>query len=251
MNNKSQAKKSGILLLYLAVTLVLCGLSLYLANAIPQGATVSGAPSVDTGPNTTPDSRTDDGGEIITLVLDLEQQNDAWKAYVGNVTGTYVLKSSNNFSIYEWPIGTSVDGEVYISRNDSLNFSSGAITCATLTEMSADNTFFGLSSTATDNVNGTFNATNHSALVVGENNLGENTCYAIALWVNDTVQTPSPSAVFQEVALHDGINMVYTSIINNNRVGFDNTTTYDFQAIIPENRSGTGTQYFFYLELGT
>ena len=251
-NNKIKSKTTPVLLMYSVITIVIFGMSLYLAHAAaPQGASISGSPSVDNGPNQTPDSRTDDGGQIITMNLNLEQQNDAWKAYVGNISGTYVLKNSNNFSIYEWPLGTTIEGEVYFSRNGSVNFTNGAISCATTSEMGADNTFFGFLSSATDSVNGTFNSTNHTSFQVGDNAIGQNTCPAIALWINNTGQTPSPSATFQEVALHDGNNMVYTSIINNNEWGFDNTTKYDYQAILPENRSGSGTEYFFYLEVGT
>lgn len=245
-------KKTKNTLLFLFTVMVLFGgLSFYLANAIPQGAQVSGTPAVDSGPNQTATSRTDPGGRIITLTLNLEQQNFAWKAYVGNVSGMYVLKNSYNYSIYEWPLGSSILGEVYISRNASVNFTTGAISCADDTEMTAEQTFFGMSTSATDNINNTFNSTNHTQFDVGYNNIPQNTCSAIALWINDTQQTPSPSAIFQEVTLHDGINMVYASIINNDKVGFDNRTSFDFQAIVAENRSSaTGTPYYFYIELG-
>jgi len=250
---KTITRTTRLLLVYLAIAVMLCGSSLYLAYATPQGATVSGSPSVDAGPNKTPTNRSDLGGRIITINLDLEQQNFAWKAYVGNVTGKYVLESASNFSIYEWPTGTSIDGEVYISRNSSVNFGSGQITCATIPEMVTENTFFGFDGASPDNINGTFNASAHQAFQAGTgNNFAANDCNATALWVNDTLQTPGSSAVFQEVALHDGSNMVYAAIINNNEFGFDNTTQFDFQAIIPENRTASaGTNYYFYVEIGS
>ena len=251
INNKSQTKTTRILLLYLAIIVLLCGLSFYLTHAIPEGASIT-SNSTDTGPTKTPDSRSDLGGRIITLVLNLEQQNNAWKAYVGNITGTYVLQNSNNYSIYEWPLGATIEGEMYVSRSNSVNFSNGAISCATNAEMVTEQNFFGMSGTDTDNINNTFNSTNHTSFDVGTNSIGQNTCRAIALWINDTSQTPSPSAVFQEVALHDGSNFVYAGLINNDQTGFDNTTTYDFQSIIAENRtSATGTAYYFYVELGS
>ena len=251
IKHKPLAETTRLLIVYLALTILLSGLSLYLAYAVPSGATISGTPSVDTGPTTTPSSRTDAGGRIITLVLDLEQQNNAWKAYVGNVTGTYVLKNSNNYSIYKWPTGTSIVGEVYISRSSSINWSNGAISCATNAEMVAEQNVFGMSGSDTDSINNTFNSTNHTGFDVGTNTITQNTCPAIATWVNDTSQTPSPTAVFQEVALYDGTNFLYAAIINNDEYGFANGTRYDFQAIVAENRtSSTGTTYYFYVELG-
>lgn len=250
MYNQQKTKK---VLLVCLTTLVIFGIvSLYLANAVPEGATISGSPSIDAGPNKTAQSRQDPGGRIITLSLSLDQQDYSWKAYVGNVTGTYVLKNSNNYSIYEWPLGAAITGEVYISRNSSANFSTGAVSCASTAEMLAEQTILGMSSSATDNINGTFNSTNHAGFGVGYNNIALNTCPAIALWVNDTSQSASSTAVFQEIALHDGNNMVYASLINNDQTGFDNTTRFDFQAIVAENRSSsTGTPYYFYIELGS
>jgi len=247
----SKPKNNNFLFLYLFLLILAGTLSLYLANADPQGATISGTPSVDSGPNKTPGSRTDAGGKIITLTLNLQQQDTAWKAYVGNVTGTYVLQNANNDSIYQWPTSASITGEVYISRNSSLNFSSGAITCASNAQMVTEQSVFGMSASDTDNVNNTFNSTNHTSFNVGTNPIAQNACRAIALWVNNTLQAPSASAVFQEVALFDTHTLVYASLINKGNFGFDNTTRYDFQAIIAENRTTpTGTPYYFYLELG-
>jgi len=250
MINKKNSLNS-ILLIGLTVIIIWSSLSLYLVNATPEGASISGA-SVDTGPNKTPNSRTDLGGRITTLILSLEQQNYAWKGYIGNVTGSYVLQNSNNRSIYEWPLGTAITGEVYMSRSNAVNFSSGAISCANNTVMVTEQTVFGMGATDTDNVNNTFNNTNHSLLRVGSNVLAQSTCRSIALWVNDTVQAATNTSIFQEVTLFDRTNLIYASIINNDNTGFDNTTTFDFQIIVPENRSAAaGTAYYFYVELGS
>lgn len=251
MMNYQNKKTKNVLLLCFATIIIFSGLSFYLANALPQGATISGTPTVDAGPNQTAGSRQDLGGRIITLNLNLEQQDTSWKAYVGNVSGMYVLKNSNNYSIYEWPLGATITGEIYTSRNNSVNFTTGAITCANNSEMVSEQGFLGMNNSAVDNINNTFNSTSHAAFSVGYNNILQNNCSSIALWVNDTQQAPSSTAIFQEVTLHDGVSLVYASLINNDQRGFDNTTTFDFQAIVAENRSSsTGTSYYFYLELG-
>lgn len=252
MSKKSISSMSRILIIYFAMTLLLVGLSLYLANAVPMGATTSGA-SVDSGPTSKlPGNRTDDGGEIITLTVTAEQQTDAWKAYVGNITGTYVLQDSDNASIYEWPMSGTMTGEVYLSRNVSVNFTSGSIQCANTSTMNVENTFLGISSSVYHSVNGTFNATNHTAFTAGTgNSLSENSCPSIATWINDTAQADSNASLFQEVALFDGRNLLYAALINDNQQGYDNASSFDFQAIIPENETGSGTTYFFYAEIGS
>ncbi len=128
--------------MYLVITVILSSFSLYLAYAAPQGASISGV-SVDSGPTIVPGSRNDSGGQIISLTLSADQQNDAWKAYVGNVTGTYVLQNSNNYSIYEWPLGSSIEGEVYISRSSGVNWTSGVLVCANLSTMTTEQAVFG------------------------------------------------------------------------------------------------------------
>lgn len=249
----SRNRTTRLLLMYLVITIIVSSFSLYLAYARPEGATTSGE-SVDSGPILAPASRNDSGGQIISLTLDAEQQNNAWKAYVGNVTGTYVLKNANNFSIYEWPTGSTIEGEVYISRASDVNWTNGVIVCGNQTTMATEQTVFGMGASDTDNINNTFNATAHRAFDVGSNNFNANDCPAIALYVNDSSQTQGASAIFQEVVIYDteGTNFVYAALINDSETGFDNTTTYDFQAIIPENRStSTGTYYYFYVELGS
>jgi hypothetical protein len=105
--------------------------------------------------------------------------------------------------------------------------------------------------TASPSINNTFNNTNHTGFNVGFNSISQNTCRAIALWINNTAQTPTNTSIFQEVSLYDGANVVYAALINYRKTGFDNTTTFDFQSIVAENRSSsTGTPYYFYLELG-
>jgi len=244
-------KKSRLLLVCLIAVLLICSLSIYFTYAAPQGATIgTPAPSVDSGPTINPQSRNDTGGQIVTLSLSLEQQNFGWKAYVGNVTGSYVLKNSYNYSIYEWSLGTAIAGEVYMSRNSSVNWSTGAVTCASQAEMIAEQALFGMLNNAPDNINNTFNSTFHNAFDAGTNHLA--VCPTVALWVNDTAQMQNGSnALFQEVVLHDEHTVVYASVITNDKTGFDNRSTFDFQAIVPENRtSSVGTPYYFYVELG-
>jgi hypothetical protein len=247
---KQDSRRLLIAFIALAALLLFSSFSSYQVTAAPQGASITGSPSVDSGPTKVASVRNDSGGRIVTITFALEQQDYAWKAYVGNVSGTFVLQNSNNKSIYEWPSIATATGELYISRNGSLNFSS--VACANQGNMSSEQTFLGMGASDSDNINNTFNVTLHRGFIVGTNPIANNTCPSIATWVNDTVQAPSQTAIFQETILSDGINIIYASLLNDNQRGFDNASLFDFQAIIPENRSSsTGTNYYFYLELGS
>lgn len=249
LNNKSKLGRMMGVILVLGV-LFFSSFSLYLVSAAPQGATILGAGlSVDNGPVKTASSRNDTGGKIITMRIDAQQQDTGWKAYVGNASGSFVLQNVNNKSIYQWPSSTTITGELYIARNTSVNWST--IYCANAGNISAEQTFFGMTGADPDSINNTFNSTLHKAFTVGTIPIPISTCPAIATWVNDTSQTPGPSAVFQEVLLSDNSNVVYASLLTNEQRGFDNSSNYDFQAIIAENKtSAVGTAYYFFLELG-
>jgi hypothetical protein len=126
----------------------------------------------------------------------------------------------------------------------------GSIQCASTAVINAENAVLGYASSDDISINRTFNATLHRSFDVGTTTIPANNCSATSLWVNDTVQGQSSSAIWQEVLLMDGTTLVYASLLNNDRSGFDNRS-YDFQAIIADNRtSATGTPYYFYLELG-
>jgi hypothetical protein len=62
------------------------------------------------------------------------------------------------------------------------------------------------------------------------------------------------TAPFQELLLWDSTNggkMIYTAFVENDKTGYRPGTTYDFQAIVPEDgvTSNPTLRYFFYLEL--
>jgi hypothetical protein len=218
--------------------------------ATPVGITVltnqtSTLPTVST-------SRADDGGTITTLTVDAQQQDDLWKGYVGNVTGKFTLADSANYSIYDWTFSVTT-GEIYISRASSPNWSSAG--CLNPVILSSEQSYFGMIDTDYDTINKTFNETTHKNFRVGPINITNSTCKTSLLYVNasknDSVSENSP---FQEVLLQmNGTTnaLVYAAILETDHIGFNPTKTFDFQAIVPDNRTFGGvTTYYFWAELG-
>jgi hypothetical protein len=231
------------------ITLIL--LSIIVVNksavlAAPQGATIIYNNTEDATIRS-PDSHTAAGGSFTTLVLNVTSQTSKWKAYVGNVTGKLTLDNSNNKSIYEWAL-TTVQGEVYASKNDSINFS--ALTCSNRGNITAEDALLNINSSSDDSINKTFTQQIHRSFVIGgTGTIANSSCFAIATYVNDSSQPANENATFQEILLSDSKNLVYTTIINDNKIGFD-TGTYDFQLIVPDDPGATSTTYFMYAELG-
>ena len=227
--------------------------------AIPSGPTITYAgneTSSASGNPTLENNNSITGGVIATLILNARQADSHWKAYVGNVTGTYVLEDASNYSIYEWNI-TSIAGEVYATRTSSTINWSGT-RCANVTHVNQEMTEMHHNTTNTpgDSINETFddNANDHWGFYSGSTQITQNTCnYSIQTWVNDTAQ--SSTEWFEEVLLYDGsLNLIYVTKIENNIDGYKNdaaNTTYDFQMLIAENGSPatSHTDYYFYVEL--
>ena len=217
--------------------------------ADPSGSIISGNTTVN-GPVVAPAFRNETRGTITTMVLSAMQQDQHWKAYVGNVSGGLTLDNPAQATIYSWSLA-SVSGQVYATRNSSVNWASGNIVCATSALIGTESTFHNMTNSATDRINSTFNWTIHKQFQVGSNTIAQNTCNSTVMYVNDTKQTPTLASPFQEVLIMDSANteLIYMASIDSKVQGFDNST-YDFQMIVAESDlKSTPTPYYFYVEL--
>ena len=214
--------------------------------AIPTGPQITNI-SIENGTSRPATMLNTSGGTITTILLNATTQNPHWKAYVGNVTGKLVLEDAGNYSIYEWTI-TSVAGEVYVTRNSSVDWSN--IACANSSHISQEETAMNHTSSADDSIINTFTRTTHKAFWTGAVEFTQNECnHTLITYVNDTPQASTEK--FQEILLWDGFSIVYTALFENRTLGFD-IGYYDFQMLVPEKGwegPVTSTPYYFYVEL--
>ena len=184
------------------------------------------------------------GGYISSFNLTASVQNSRWKAFVGEVIGTFTLDDATGNTIYDWTLG-AVTGRIYATRNSSTPLWSN-IACASTANLEAENTAINHNGVY-DNITATFNDTNHGVFWVGSVSFSLNQCsHTVNTYVGGT-----STADFEEVALYDGVNLVYASILEQDSLGYDGST-YDFQMIVPEDGtpgySGV-TAYYLYVEL--
>jgi hypothetical protein len=216
--------------------------------ALPAGPVinyVSNSTAASVSTNRTEDAK----GTITVVTLTSNQQDYKWKAYVGNVSGKLALDDGSAYTIYDWTLGTPT-GEVYVTRATSVTWAS--IICANESTIINEQTALGMAGSDSDNINKTFNYTAHSSFLVGTNNITSSSCRSTATYINDAAQTVDESARFQETLLSDPLtgSLVYTTMIENNVVGYNNVT-FDFQLLVAENESSaTPTLYYFFVELG-
>jgi len=242
--------KQNNLFIHFFIGLTILLFSISLASAQQTGATVTNISHTTKG-TVQPDSRNDSKGTINTVILTATQQDMKWKAYVGNVSSTFVLDDANDYSIYRWNMD-SFAGQVYITRNNSITW--GSVDCATAGNKVTEDSSIGHLSVSADSVNRTFASQIHRNLTVGSKFIANDTCYSTATWQNSTQPTLTKTIPFQEILLWDGSHMAYTTFVENDKAGYRNdtpSTTYDFQAIVPDDgqASSSPLRYYFYLEL--
>lgn len=218
--------------------------------ALPTGATVTNisTSSVGTG---TPENRTDARGTITTLLLDAVQQDQFWKAYVGNVTGVLTLDDAAGNTIYDWSfVGVTITGEVYATRNGSTTFT--GIQCAQEATIATEEAFNNMTAGDLDSINSTFNYTEHTPFRVGDTLLNGN-CPCTYTYVNDTKQNvTNASSKFQEILIEDAVaNLIYVTLIEDNEPGYDVTRSFDFQMIVAESDTESPHTYYFFTEISS
>lgn len=244
MKNKATLGYS-VLMLLLIMSIVVP-----LTYSLPSGADITYNNTAGS-PYTPPTGRNDSRGTITTLILDASQQVQTWKGYVGNVTGALSLKDADGNTLYDWGLsGVTITGQVYATRNDSVDFS--AVSCANSTIILAETSFNNMTVSQSDNINNTFSYQNHTSFFVGAQPILPNTCQSTATYINSTSQTVDTNAKFQEVLLQQDNTLIYTTIIEDGELGYRNDANYDFQLIVAESPlKSTPTTFYFYTEIGS
>ena len=184
------------------------------------------------------------GGYIATINLTANFQNTNWKAFIGNVTGKFTLSDAGGSTIFDWTFATTT-GNVYATRSSGA-ITWGSINCSNVTYLENENVQLGFNSSL-DNITATFDNVTHSAFLAAGRYMSANSCPTLNTYKNNATQ----DADFEEMAMYDGSNTLYATILENDVVGYDGNP-YDFQMIVPENASsawGGAIAYYMYVEL--
>jgi hypothetical protein len=192
------------------------------------------------------------GGNITRLNVTVSVQTSAWQGFAGNISGNLVLDDASGDRFFAWTL-FNVSGEIYMSRNNTLNFNTvyPTINC------SVDQT--GMTGIGADRTNRTyiafFNARNFS---VGTIVINSSTACAARPYVNSSNQTST--ILYENIILNSETNneSFFNKTINNTiyvgileldgTTGFDGQQ-YNFQLLVPVNKSTTFSTYAVYAEL--
>jgi len=200
------------------------------------------------------DSVDAEAGNLTELNIVGITQTKSWQGFFGNVSGQIILADSSNYRFYDWSVAEP-QGEVFASVNDTITWTD--INCAPIDDAgfrSTWNTFYGLADTDYDDLNKTYNATDHPTFYVGYTTLtGCRTTYTF-------INNASQAADFPAVLLSSDSNstLIFTAILEDKDAGQRQGITgydgknYDFQLLVAENgENGNSdvTPYYFWLDI--
>ncbi|HLD97558.1 MAG TPA: hypothetical protein VI934_04395 [Candidatus Nanoarchaeia archaeon] len=193
-------------------------------------------------------------GNVTQLVINDTRTTLHWQGYYGRVTGRIALDDARNMTLFDWQLASPV-GRIFASNTSTVSWSN--ITCVNFTSNISDSgtrsklnnsileDHFNITHTEVDAINQTFNYTFSGSFTVGNTiiNTGYN-CPLVYTYVSNLPQ----QSTFKEVLLTDNTSSVFTSLLEQDAVGFDGSP-YDFQMLVPENQAPGTTNFYFFVEL--
>ena len=231
--------------------LIIFGAFAAVAQAAPEGITGFAQVSSERKTPAVPQNITAQGGNITRINITTNTQTGSWQGFAGNITGNIVLDDASGDRFFSWDL-FNVSGEIYASRNSTLNFNKIYPT----TNCSVDQLLTGISS---DRVNRTFiqnfNTRNFS---VGTIVINSSTSCTVRPYINSSNQTST--SLFENIILNAETdnetrfnvtinNTIYTGILQlDGTAGFDGQF-YNFQLLVPVNKTALFNTYAFYAEL--
>jgi hypothetical protein len=176
-------------------------------------------------------------GNVTQLDISSTQVSSVWQGYYGDISGTITLDNANNQTIYDWSIADP-NGQVYASRSAISNWA--GVACSSQNQIYVEEATLNIPNISTEGINDTFVSVAHDAITVAGTELSG--CRSTQAY------NSSELGQYWNVLLNVGTNMVFTSIINNDANGFDNST-YDFELLVPTDKTSGLMTYNFYVEL--
>lgn len=224
--------------LHSATTLMLILLVMAIPLAAQEGAEDTLVLSTDSSRDPSITTTPTQGGAETQLDLSVMTQSLKWHGIYGDLLAVPTLSDGTDV-FYNWT-GESPQGEIFASRSGSVDWQS--VTCAQAIDVQSEESITG---TDSDSVSNTFNSSNVNSFDVGSSVFDTGDCGYAAFLIDDT----GDHGTFEEILLHDGSDMVYTSILQPDTLGF-NQENIDFQMIVPEDGTDdTATTYYLYAEI--
>ena len=218
----------------------------FVIAVIPFGANLTEL-NTETAQGPDPESIPAQAGNVTELNIFGYTTTQSWQGYFGNVTGTIQLADASDNIMYNWSLA-SPEGEIYATVSNSVDWS--GIECFNFTANGTDlEASFNITPSDVDGVNETFSYNNgHDLFYTNHVEFIEGECMSTQLFDNTGKGVDD---YFEEILLWDGSDVVFTTLLEENALGFDGGS-HDFEMIVLEDGHSNDvdiTPYYFYVEL--
>ncbi|MBR9679904.1 MAG: hypothetical protein GOU99_02550, partial [Candidatus Altiarchaeota archaeon] len=220
----------------------------FVAGYAIQGATNTSAYIAETN-FSNPNSFDITAGYIYFTNFTSAEQTYRWAGFYGTVAGNIVLRDSSGNGFYTWTLASQTGSFIYATTNSStldtdyfyaINASGG--------DLATVDTAYGYETTVTDSISNTYDyyATYDPPSLAG--------------FVTNSTPVTSPNWTNYLLKMRDGTTnptvtqeLVWACEVNESQTSFESTTV-DYQLLIPENEEPddgqySTTTYYFWLEL--
>lgn len=190
------------------------------------------------------------GGFITETNLDTTQRTAKWQGYYGNISGKITLADSQAHYMYNWTWTAAKGGEVIATTNTSIPYWSGVAVVSTTERDDGTNGInakWGWESDQSDDADATFSDATYDLVVAGTTLT--NTIATADDAILPTGQGWKTAVIKDSSSIDSKDDYLFVGIINNDGTAFDSTTK-DFQMIVPVGDTPTSTEtYYFYVEM--
>ena len=182
---------------------------------------------------------TAEGGNVTEISVISDVQTTIWQGFYGTISGELVLDDAIENTFYDWTLLES-SGEVLATRDVVSDWST--INCTNQTQIYIEEVALAISNSSADSINRTYTNTTHPNFIIGTRTMSG--CRST---LTDS-ETESQSVFWNVLLNADSDTVVYTAIIDDSTIGF-NGTEYDFQLLVPANKTTGQANYQIYIEL--
>lgn len=232
------------------VTVLIMAMAAVYVSAVDKSASIAGAATtkrnIGTYTETSAGSDAAVGGNVSELNLSTSSTTSKWQGYIGSVTASLFLGSGTN-TLYSF--GSVPNGQikaVFASTDSAFNFAAlAAATAANIDTTWAFNT--------TDQDSGTNNFDDASRTIAQVTSVPVINLTTINS-ANASVANVYQTGVFKDdgtvAATSYGVMAFGVQVVPNIKA-YDNSTTVDYELVVPVNSAGVaGTQtYYFFLDI--
>ena len=205
-----------------------------------SGASTENSSSLGSFTETTAGTHAAVGGDVTYLNLSTNSSTLKWQGYIGSVEGNLYLGSGTDSLFFFGAISDDQIQSVFASTDSNFNFAS--LSAASGADV---DTVYSWSTGDSDSGTNVFNDGTKTIASVSNVPVANLTAYTSGGVLNNSIYSVGVFKDDGSVAQDEYNVLAYGVTVVNDQKDFRNSTTIDYELIVPVNQSASQTYYFF------